>query len=75
MKRIKLGLIFGGIGIFVYLLINFGPLLLGILLSSNELKSMSNINLSFNLIRISIYFVVGFILGLIISLFKKSKTQ
>jgi len=71
MKKVKLGLIFGFIGIVVHLLINFGPLLLGIVLNSNELKSMSNINLSFNLIRIGIYFVGGFILGLIIGLFKK----
>ena len=69
--KIKLGLILGLVGIGTYLLINFGPLLLGVILNSNELKSMSNIILSFNLIRIIIYFVVGFILGLIISLFKK----
>lgn len=72
MKRtIKLGLIFGLIGIAVHLLINFGPLLLGIVLNSTQLKSLSNISLSFNMIRIVIYFVIGFVVGLIINLLKK----
>ncbi len=69
--KIKLGLILGLVGIGTYLLINFGPLLLGVILNSNELKSMSNISLSFNLIRIAIYFLIGLALGLILSLFKK----
>jgi membrane-anchored glycerophosphoryl diester phosphodiesterase (GDPDase) len=75
MKEIKLGLIFGFIGVAVYLIINFGPLLLGVLSNSNELKAMANINLSFNLIRIGIYFAGGFVVGLVISLFKKENTQ
>jgi len=71
--KIKLALILGFIGIGIHLLINLGPLLLGIIFNSNELKSMSNINLSFNLIRIAIYFLIGFALGLILSLFKKKQ--
>jgi divalent metal cation (Fe/Co/Zn/Cd) transporter len=72
-RWLKYGLIAGVIGIVLYLLLNFVPLIIGILTNSQSMMAISNINVSYNIIRIMIYFIVGFVLGALISLMFKKK--
>jgi divalent metal cation (Fe/Co/Zn/Cd) transporter len=72
-RLLKYGLIAGVIGIVLYLLLNFVPLIIGILTNSQSMMAISNINVSYNIIRIMIYFIVGFVLGALISLMFKKK--
>ena len=62
-KWLKAGLIGGIIGICLYLLINFGPLIIGYLSNSRNILQVSNIGLSYNILRIIIYLIIGFVVG------------
>ncbi len=78
-KWLKYGIILGIIGIVAHLLINFVPLIIGGIQNSPNLTSMSNINLGYNVKQIIIYFTVGFVIGslvgFIISKFKQEEIK
>lgn len=65
---LKGGLIGGIIGICLHLLFNFGPLIIGYLSNSRNILEISNMTLSYNVIRIIIYLIIGFVIGALIGL-------
>lgn len=63
---LKGGLIGEVIGVVLHLLLNFGPLIIGTLTNNAQIMSMSNINISYNVIRIIVYFIIGSVFGALI---------